>query len=173
MNALLTDMQTLAFPRRKAAEGRFVSSVCTDSPMLGAAGPLRSKRAACHWSSCDILTSFGFIPRRAGRRRQCRYERRRATAGIDFALTIAAMPKGEAFAQALQAGMDYTPAPPFSAGSPTTAPRQVSDAARASSVTVLVKRRVQSREGCEGALDSELMRAKRGFDFTRLRLIGP
>jgi cyclohexyl-isocyanide hydratase len=135
MNALLTDMQTLAFLRRKAARGRFVTSVRTSSPRLGAAGLLRGKRAACHWSWRDNPTSSG--------------------------------------AQALQVGMGYAPAPPFSAGSPTTAPREMSDAAHARSVTMLAKRRVQSREGREGALDGELMRAKRDFDFMRLPPIGP
>jgi transcriptional regulator GlxA family with amidase domain len=47
------------------------------------------------------------------------------TAGIDFALTVAAELAGESFAQEVQLGLEYAPAPPFQAGRPETAPPEV------------------------------------------------
>jgi cyclohexyl-isocyanide hydratase len=126
MNALLTDTQTLDFLRRQAEGASYITSVCTGSLVLGAAGLLRGKRAASHWMSRDMLKSFGAIPvaervvvdgnviTGGG-----------VTAGIDFALTIVAMLKGKAFAQALQLGIEYAPSPPFDAGTPETAPKEV------------------------------------------------
>src|SRR5712692_1364352 len=56
------DAAFLAELRRLAATAQFVTSVCTGSLALGAAGLLRGKRAACHWASRDMLTLFGAIP---------------------------------------------------------------------------------------------------------------
>src|ERR1700722_12611998 len=47
--------------RRLAAHARFVTSVCTGSLLLAAAGLLRGKRAACHWAWRDLLADFGVI----------------------------------------------------------------------------------------------------------------
>jgi transcriptional regulator GlxA family with amidase domain len=47
------------------------------------------------------------------------------TAGIDFALTVAAELAGEAFAQGIQLTLEYAPAPPFNSGRPETAPPAV------------------------------------------------
>src|SRR5690606_32404299 len=55
MNALLNDAETLDFLRRKAKEVRYLTSVCTGSLVLGAAGLLKGKRSACHWMSRDML----------------------------------------------------------------------------------------------------------------------
>jgi cyclohexyl-isocyanide hydratase len=43
------------------------------------------------------------------------------TAGIDFALVVAAELSGEAFAQTVQLNVEYAPAPPFDSGRPETA----------------------------------------------------
>jgi len=43
------------------------------------------------------------------------------TAGIDFALTVAAEAFGEDIAKSIQLGMEYDPHPPFDAGSPDRA----------------------------------------------------
>lgn len=119
MNALLNDEETLAFLRRQAAGAKYVTSVCTGALVLGAAGLLKGKRAATHWMSMDMLREFGAIPTEArvvtdgnvitggG-----------VTAGIDFALTIAADLGGPELARAIQLGIEYDPQPPFNAGSP-------------------------------------------------------
>ena len=144
MNALLTDDETLAFLRRQAAGARYVTSVCTGSLVLGAAGLLRGKRAACHWSSREMLRAFGAIP----------VDERvvvdgnvitggGVTAGIDFALTVAAELHGESAAQAAQLQIEYDPAPPFSSGSPGTAPAHVLALARERAEPMLALRRRQ------------------------------
>ncbi|TWT15812.1 DJ-1/PfpI family protein [Reyranella sp. CPCC 100927] len=122
MNPLLEDEETLAFLRRQAAGAQYVTSVCTGSLVLGAAGLLKGKRAATHWMSMDMLKAFGATPV---------HERvvvdgntitgGGVTAGIDFGLTIAAQIAGPDVAKAIQLGIEYDPHPPFDAGSPRTA----------------------------------------------------
>jgi cyclohexyl-isocyanide hydratase len=113
----------LAQLRRLAAGARYVTSVCTGSLLLGAAGLLRGKRAACHWAWRDQLALFGAIPDPARVVRDGKvFTGGGVTAGIDFALTIAAEIAGPDFAQALQLAVEYAPDPPFHAGRPETAP---------------------------------------------------
>ena len=144
VNALLTDPEVLDFVRRQAAGARYVTSVCTGSLVLGAAGLLRGRRAACHWTSREMLAAFGAIPA----------DERVAvdgnlisgggvTAGIDFALTVAAALHGDALAQAVQLQIEYAPAPPFTAGRPETAPQSVVAALRERARPMLDERRAQ------------------------------
>ncbi len=130
-NALLEDAEVLDFLRRQAAGAHFVTAVCTGSLVLGAAGLLRGKRAACHWSSRHMLEAFGAVPD-AGRVVVDGnvVTGGGVTAGIDFALTIAALLHGDGVAQAIQLGVEYDPAPPFDAGSPDKAPAAVVAAIR-------------------------------------------
>jgi cyclohexyl-isocyanide hydratase len=123
---LLNDEEVLAFLRRQAEGAKFVTSVCTGSLVLGAAGLLRGYRAATHWTAMDFLRSFGAEPTRT---RVC-IDRNRitgggVTAGIDFALTLVSQLLGETTAQAIQLGLEYNPAPPFNSGSPDIAPSDV------------------------------------------------
>ena len=122
MNALLNDAETLAFIRAQAKGARYVTSVCTGALVLGAAGLLKGKRAATHWMSREMLSAFGATP----------VAERVAvdgntitgggvTAGIDFALTVAALVCGPEFAQKTQLSMEYDPHPPFDSGSPERA----------------------------------------------------
>ena len=109
--------------RRLAATAQFVTSVCTGSLALGAAGLLRGKRAACHWAWRDALPLFGATPvaERVVRDGNI-VTGGGVTAGIDFALSLLAEIAGPDAAQAIQLQIEYAPAPPFSAGSPETAP---------------------------------------------------
>lgn len=112
--------------RRLAWGARYVTSVCTGSLVLGAAGLLKGKRAACHWAWRDQLALFGAIPDPARVVRDGKiFTGGGVTAGIDFALTIAAEIAGEDMAQAIQLGVEYAPAPPFNSGRPETAPAKV------------------------------------------------
>jgi transcriptional regulator GlxA family with amidase domain len=108
--------------RRLAATARYVTSVCTGSLALGAAGLLRGKRAACHWAWRELLAPFGAIPD-PGRvvRDGNVITGGGVTAGIDFALSVTAEIAGPEVAQAIQLGIEYAPAPPFDSGSPETA----------------------------------------------------
>ncbi|HVV43265.1 MAG TPA: DJ-1/PfpI family protein [Nitrobacter sp.] len=123
---IANDDETLDFLRKQAAGARYVTSVCTGSLVLGAAGLLGGYRATTHWASMDYLAQFGAIPTAA---RVC-IDRNRVTgggvtAGIDFALTLIELLRDRATAEAIQLVLEYNPAPPFTAGSPETAPPAV------------------------------------------------
>ncbi|MGX1097628.1 DJ-1/PfpI family protein [Amorphus sp. MBR-141] len=131
INALLTDAEVLDFVRRQAAGARLVTSVCTGSLVLGAAGLLKGRRATTHWNAHDMLSRFGAIPV-DGRvvRDGNLITAGGVTSGIDFGLTVLAELFGELEAQTVQLAMEYAPAPPFSAGTPQEAPAEVLALAR-------------------------------------------
>ncbi|MCA6107276.1 DJ-1/PfpI family protein [Bradyrhizobium cenepequi] len=120
------DEEMLAFLRRQAEGAKYVTSVCTGSLVLGAAGLLKGYRATTHWSAMDFLSAFGAIPART---RVC-VDRNRitgggVTAGIDFALTLVSELVDRRTAEAIQLRLEYNPKPPFDAGSPDTAPAEI------------------------------------------------
>lgn len=112
--------------RRLALGAKYITSVCTGSLILGAAGLLCGRRAACHWAYADLLPLFGAIydPARVARDGNI-ITGGGVTAGIDFALTVLAEIAGEEVAQTIQLGLEYAPAPPFDSGRPETAPGNV------------------------------------------------
>jgi len=119
---LMEDVMVLEFLRHQARAAKYVTSVCTGSLVLGAAGLLQGKRATCHWAAIENLKALGAIPvsehvvvdgsiiTAAG-----------VASGLDFALTLAAILEGEATAREIQLQIEYDPAPPFDSGSPRTA----------------------------------------------------
>ena len=118
----MEDQALLAFLRRQAPGCRYVTAVCTGALVLGAAGLLRGYRATTHWMSRERLATFGAIPVAE----RVVVDRNRitgggVTAGIDFALTVAADLAGPETARQIQLGVEYAPAPPFSDGTPETA----------------------------------------------------
>ncbi|OLL31546.1 dimethylglycine dehydrogenase [Burkholderia sp. SRS-W-2-2016] len=126
VTALLQDQQTVEFVRRQAASARYVTSVCTGALLLGAAGLLRGRRATTHWAFHSLLEPLGAIPTQARVVRDGNLiTGGGVTAGIDFGLTVAAELAGQHEAQAIQLELEYAPAPPFAAGDPRTAPREV------------------------------------------------
>jgi cyclohexyl-isocyanide hydratase len=122
IRSLFGDGDTLAFLRRQGEQARYVSSVCNGSLVLGAAGLLDGYRSACHWMWRDYLPRFGAIPvaERIVRDRN-RISGGGVTAGIDFALALAAELAGEDVAKLLQLNFEYDPQPPFDCGSPESA----------------------------------------------------
>lgn len=128
---LMEDQQTLAFIKAQAAQARYVTSVCTGSLVLGAAGLLQGKRATTHWAYHNLLQTLGAI---AVKDRVVRdgnlFTGGGITAGIDFALTLAQELVGVDTAQLVQLQLEYAPAPPFDSGSPETAPSAVVEEAR-------------------------------------------
>ncbi len=131
MNALLNDAETLAFIRKQAETAKYVTSVCTGSLVLAAAGLLKGKRAACHWMSRDMLKEFGAIPDPSRVVIDGKFiSGGGVTAGIDFGLAVAAEIFGEDQAKAIQLGIEYAPQPPFNAGSPETAGKDIETATR-------------------------------------------
>jgi cyclohexyl-isocyanide hydratase len=126
VNPLMADETTLAFVKGQADGARFVTSVCTGALVLGAAGLLEGKRATTHWASHDLLSRLGAIPVHARVVRDGNLMTGGGvTAGIDFALTLIAELAGQAAAEAIELTLEYTPAPPFDAGSPETAPAAI------------------------------------------------
>jgi cyclohexyl-isocyanide hydratase len=123
---LMEDEEALGFLRKQAAGAKYVTSVCTGSLVLGAAGLLKGRRATCHWAAIEHLKPLGAIPvservvidgnivTGAG-----------VASGIDFALTLAAILESEQVAREIQLQIEYDPAPPFNSGSPKTAPRDM------------------------------------------------
>jgi len=120
--ALMTDPETLDFLRKQAETARYVTSVCTGSLVLGAAGLLKGYRSACHWAWREMLSDFGAVPvaERVVRDRN-RISGGGVTAGIDFGLTVAAELAGEEVAKSIQLVLEYDPHPPFDSGSPEKA----------------------------------------------------
>jgi cyclohexyl-isocyanide hydratase len=122
----IEDQELLAQLRRLANTARFVTSVCTGALVLGAAGLLKGKRATSHWAWRDLLSAFGAIPDPARVVRDGNViTGGGVTAGIDFALTVLAEVAGDDFAQSVQLGIEYAPAPPFNSGRPELAPAHV------------------------------------------------
>jgi cyclohexyl-isocyanide hydratase len=123
---MVNDEEVLDFLHRQATAAQYVTSVCTGSLVLGAAGLLRGYRAATHWAAMELLEPFGAIPTKT---RVC-IDRNRVTgggvtAGIDFALTLVSLLIDRKTAEAIQLRLEYNPAPPFNAGSPDVAPPEV------------------------------------------------
>jgi len=145
--ALMTDPETLDFLRRQAAGARYVTSVCTGSLVLGAAGLLKGYRSACHWAWRDMLADFGAIPvaERVVRDRN-RISGGGVTAGIDFGLTVAAELAGEEVAKSIQLVLEYDPHPPFDSGSPEKAGPERVQRLRERLVPMLESRRKANAE---------------------------
>jgi cyclohexyl-isocyanide hydratase len=139
---LMNDAETLAFVAAQGAKARYVTSVCTGSLVLGAAGLLNGYKSACHWASRDLLTAFGAIPvaERVVRDRN-RFSGGGVTAGIDFGLTLLAELAGDEVAQSVQLGLEYDPQPPFQSGSPEKAGAERTARVRAQMETMIARRR--------------------------------
>jgi cyclohexyl-isocyanide hydratase len=120
--AQLTDRATLDFLRRQGEGARYVTSVCNGALVLGAAGLLAGYKSACHWMWRHYLPLFGAEPVAARIvRDRNRISGGGVTAGIDFALALAAELAGEEIAKTLQLAFEYDPDPPFDCGSPEKA----------------------------------------------------
>ena len=120
----MLESDVLRFIRRQADAASFVTSVCTGSFVLGAAGLLNGKRATSHWASLHMLSELGAIPTServvhdgavitgAG-----------VSSGIDFALSLVEHLRGREAAERIQLTIEYDPEPPFATGSPKNAPQ--------------------------------------------------
>lgn len=120
--AAMEDEATLAWVRQVARDAAWVTSVCTGSLVLAAAGLLTGYRAACHWASREQLAWFGAEPVAE----RVVFDRNRVTgggvtAGIDFGLALTAAIRGADHAKFVQLSLEYDPHPPFDSGSPDRA----------------------------------------------------
>jgi putative intracellular protease/amidase len=141
------DEAFMAQIRRLGATARYLTSVCTGSLILGAAGFLQGKRAACHWAWRDLLPLFGAVVDEGRVVRDGNViTGGGVTAGIDFAFTLLAELRGETLAQAVQLGLEYAPAPPFDAGRPELAPPDVRAAYASRMAAMAPTRRAQAEQ---------------------------
>jgi cyclohexyl-isocyanide hydratase len=146
VNEMLEDAELIPWLERQGAAARFVTSVCSGSLLLGAAGLLQGYRAATHWLSLELLPLFGAIPVSD----RVVIDRNRitgggVTAGIDFGLVLAGLLAGDAAAKRIQLMMEYAPAPPFDAGTPDRAEPAVVDQVRSQGARYLDARREIAR----------------------------
>jgi len=141
------DEAFIAQVRRLGLGARYVTSVCTGSLILGAAGLLQGKRAACHWAWRHLLPLFGATPDSARIVRDGNViTGGGVTAGIDFALAVLAEIGGDELAQTLQLGLEYAPAPPFDAGTPESAPPAILAAYSQRMAAILPIREAEARQ---------------------------
>lgn len=126
IDALLTNPVYLNFLQTRAKQARYITSVCTGSLVLAAAGLLNGYKATTHWRSLDLLRMFNVevLEERVVIDRT-RITGGGVTAGIDFALFLTALVCGEERAKIVQLALEYNPDPPFVAGSPKTAGHSV------------------------------------------------
>jgi len=136
--ALMADEPLLEWIRAVDATSTWTTSVCSGSLLLAAAGLLKGRQAASHWLALDQLPGLGAVPSSE----RVVFDGKYATAagvssGIDLALHLAGRIAGDGVAQAIQLGTEYDPQPPYSAGSPATAPAEVVAALRADRARIL------------------------------------
>ena len=139
--AIMSDEETLGFLRKQSERAKYVTSVCTGSLILGAAGLITGYKSACHWMYRDFLPAFGAIPVNA----RVVKDRNRisgggVTAGIDFALTVVAEIWGADAAKEIQLFLEYNPQPPFDSGSPEKAGPELTARAKKALEAVLAQR---------------------------------
>lgn len=145
----MNDATLMAFVRRDGARAKYVTSVCTGAFILGAAGLLNGKRATTHWAYHEDLALVGATPVKARVVRNGNlFTGGGVTAGIDFALALAAEIAGEDVARAIQLSLEYDPAPPFDAGAP--------EKALPSTMAAMESRYAPRREAFRRALDRAL-----------------
>src|SRR5262249_23333494 len=144
---MMGDAEVLAFLKARGAKAGYVTSVCTGSLVLGAAGLLRGYKATSHWVARDLLADLGAEPGDA----RVVWDRNRVTgagvtAGIDFGLAVAAKLTDEKYAKALQLLAEYDPQPPFRSGSPKQADADVTRQVRAMAVPFVALARAAARK---------------------------
>ncbi|MFN7399077.1 MAG: DJ-1/PfpI family protein [Sandaracinobacter sp.] len=140
--AMMADAEILDWLRAQAAGASLVTSVCTGSLILAAAGLLNGYRAGCHWAWGKHLPLFGaeFVAERTVIDRN-RITAGGVTSGIDFAFDVIAHLHGKDVAEAIQLALEYDPKP-IGGGTPATARPKV-----LAQVEALMKTRLPAREG--------------------------
>jgi cyclohexyl-isocyanide hydratase len=123
---VMKDSEILDFLQRQATTAQYVTGVCTGSLILAAAGLLQGYKATCHWAFREQLALLGVevVPQRVVIDRN-RVTGAGVTSGIDFGLTLLSLLCGQEAAKMAQLMMEYTPEPPFNAGTPETAGEEV------------------------------------------------
>lgn len=129
----MNDPVVLSTLARIGRQARYVTSVCTGSLILAAAGLLDGYRAGTHWAYREILAGYPEVQQVDDRVvvDRDRVSGGGVTAGIDFALSLIGILVDDQTAQLVQLVMEYDPAPPYNAGHPDVAPAEVVEVGRA------------------------------------------
>lgn len=151
---LMEDAIVISFIQEQAENAQIVFSVCTGALTLGATGLLKGVKCTTHWASFHVLEHLGAVPTN----RRVVIDGKWVSAagvssGIDGALCVAALLRGERVAQEIQLYMQYSPEPPFKSGNPDTAPEDVLASARSATleiaaIRVATAKRIAARWRC-------------------------
>lgn len=116
----------MRFLRDHGRTAKYITSVCTGSILLAAAGLLDGYKATTHWATVPMLETFGVqtVNERIVIDRN-RISGGGVTAGIDFGLMLLAKLRGDSAAKCSQLMMEYDPKPPFDSGTPFVAEPQI------------------------------------------------
>jgi cyclohexyl-isocyanide hydratase len=129
--ALMEDEEVLSFLRCQAAGAKLVFCVCTGALTAAAAGLLKGIKSTTHWTAFHILEQLEVIPINQRVVVDGKYvSAAGVSSGIDGALRVAALLRGERVAQEIQLYMQYAPEPPFDCGTPETASTEILTSAR-------------------------------------------
>ena len=129
--ALMHDEEVLGLIRKQVHAERILFSVCTGALLCGAAGVLTGRQVTTHWAARPLMSHYdavladarvvvdGNIISAAG-----------VTAGLDAALVLVSLLRGDAGAQEIQLAIEYAPNPVFHSGTPESAPVEVFESFR-------------------------------------------
>jgi cyclohexyl-isocyanide hydratase len=143
--ALMHDEEVLALIRKQVETDKLLFSVCTGAPICGAAGALAGRQVTTHWSARHLMAHYGAalvdarvvvdgnIISAAG-----------VTAGLDAALVLVSLLKGDAAAQEIQLAIEYAPNPIFHSGTPESAPPEVLKSFQKKYVSIGAAREVEA-----------------------------
>lgn len=128
---IMDDPEVIGFLADRGSRAKYVTSVCSGSLLLGAAGLMRGYKATSHWACREYLSLFGAEPVEA----RVVVDRNRVTgggvtAGLDFGLVLLAKLLGEDIAKMSQLALEYDPEPPFQAGTPREAGPEITQKVR-------------------------------------------
>jgi cyclohexyl-isocyanide hydratase len=152
---LMNDEEVLSFIRSHVERRGYLLAVCTGVLLCGAARVMNGVRATTHWRVLDLLPYFGAV---VVTKRVVKHDRivtaGGVTAGIDGALQMAAMLRGDQAAKEIQLYMQYAPEPPFDSGTPDRAPAEVLDAVKAATAAITARRLETAKQFARNALRS-------------------
>ena len=124
--ALMHDEEVLALIRSQVRNERLLFSVCTGALLCGAAGVLTGRRVTTHWATRHLLPHYGAVLADARVVADGNIiSAAGVTAGLDAALVLVSLLRGDAAAQEIQLAIEYASDPVFHSGTPDTAPPEV------------------------------------------------
>jgi cyclohexyl-isocyanide hydratase len=122
---IMDDPEIIGLIQRHAEAGKLIFSVCTGALLCGAAGILKGRLATTHWAAHNLLKFYGATPIHARVVVDGGYvSTAGVTAGLDGALLVASLLRGDSIAEEIQLDIEYAPVPLFHSGTPQEASRE-------------------------------------------------